>query len=174
MRCHHRRAECVSNQDDAPDPFDAIHALLEKNPAAALELLLDRATDSIKEPYAADLNHAWYVVGDIYFRQGAFALAQDSFLNSLEARSDDADSLVALANCASASGDMAVSEKYLRAALKQSESAAVLYSLGNTLFDQGKFGEALCYFKRVTASDADIYAMAQRNLERCHAMRRDR
>lgn len=174
MRCHHRRTGYVFNEAVPSDPFDAVHALLEENSAAALEQLLDRATGSIREPYAADPNHAWYVAGDIYVRQGAFALAQDCFLNSLDTRLDDVDSLVALANCASALGDTAVSEKYLRAALKQSESAAVLYSLGNALLDQGKFGEALCYFKRVAVSDSEIYAMAQRNLERCHAMRRDR
>lgn len=68
----------------------------------------------------------------------------------------------------------AVSEKHLRAALKRSESAELLFALGTMLLDQGKFGEALCYFKRVPPTEADIYPLAQRNLERCHAMRRDR
>ena len=121
-----------------------------------------------------DLNHAWYVVGDIYFQQGEFSRALDSFQKSLDDRPDDVEAMMAAANCASALGDPTLSEKYLRAALKQSESAALLYNLGNALFDQGKFGEALCYFKRVPPSDTDIYAMAQRNLDRCHAMRRDR
>ena len=124
-----------------PDRFDALHELLKKDRSAALEQLLDPASCSIKEPYAEDLNHAWYMVGDIYFKQGEFSLALESFL---------------------------------KASLKQSESAALFYNLGNALFDQGKFGEALCYFKRVAVTDSEIYAMAQRNLERCHAMRRDR
>lgn len=174
MICSHRRADDVADGDTPPDPFGAVHALLEKNPAGALEQLLDPATCSIKEPYRADLNHAWYVVGDIYFKQDDFASALESFLKSLDDRPDDVEAMMAIGNCASALGDAALSEKYLRAALKQSESAALLYNLGNALFDQGKFGEALCYFKRVKMSDADIYAMAQRNLERCHAMRRDR
>lgn len=121
-----------------------------------------------------DLNHAWYVVGDIYLRRGEIASARDCFQRSLDARTDDADAMMALAACASKLGELSDSEKYLRAALKRSESPKLLYTLGATLLDQGKFGEALCYFKRVPSSDAEIYPLAQRNLERCHAMRRDR
>lgn len=174
MRCFHRRAGCVLKDDTRPDPFDAIDALLEKNPAAALDRLLDRAANSIRGPFDADLNHAWYIVGDIYFRQGEVTAAQDCFLKSLDARSDDADTMMALASCALERGDAAESERYLRAALRRSESANLLYTLGTTLLDQGKFGEALCYFKRVSPSDSELYPMAQRNLDRCHAMRRDR
>jgi tetratricopeptide (TPR) repeat protein len=159
---------------DMPDQFDALHKLLKKDRSAALEQLLDPASCSIREPYVEDLNHAWYVVGDIYFKQDDFTPALESFLKSLDDRPDDVEAMMAIANCASELGDPALSEKYLRAALKQSESAALFYNLGNVLFDQGKFGEALCYFKRVAVSDSEIYAMAQRNLERCHAMRRDR
>ncbi len=91
-----------------------------------------------------------------------------------DARLDDADAVVALVTRASERGEVAVSEKCLRAALKRSENAKLLYALGLTLLDQGKFGEALCYFKRVPPTDREIYPLAQRNLERCHAMRRDR
>ncbi len=174
MRCSHRQAEDAANDDTPPDPFGAVHALLKDNPAGVLEQLLDPATRSIKEPYRVDLNHAWYVVGDIYFQQGEFSRALDSFQKSLHDRPDDVEAMMAAANCASELGEAALSEKYLRAALIRSENAALLYNLGNALFDQGKFGEALCYFKRVSPSDAELYPMAQRNLERCHAMRRDR
>ena len=89
-------------------------------------------------------------------------------------RLDDVDAKEALAASVSERGEAADSEKKLRAALKRSENAKLLFALGTTLLDQGKFGEALCYFKRVPPSDAEIYPLAQRNLERCHAMRRDR
>lgn len=174
MRCHDRLADDAANDDTPPDPFGAVHTLLKDNPAVALERLLDPATCSIREPYRVDLNHAWYVVGDIYFNQGKFSLAMESFLTSLDDRPDDVEAMMAIANCASEMGDAALSEKYLRAALLRSENPALLYNLGNALFDQGKFGEALCYFKRVPPSDEEIYPLAQRNLERCHAMRRDR
>lgn len=174
MRRSHRRADDVANDDTPPDPFDAVHALLKNDPAGVLEQLLDPATCLIKEPYRVDLNHAWYVVGDIHFKQGEFSLALESFLKSLDDCPDDVEAMMAIANCASELGDAALSEKYLRAALRRSEDAALLYTLGTTLLDQGKFGEALCYFKRVSPLDADIYPMAQRNLDRCHAMRRDR
>ncbi len=102
------------------------------------------------------------------FRQRAGCASNDDILP------DDADAMVTLATCASKRGEAAISEKYLRAALKRSENAKLLFALGTTLLDQGKFGEALCYFKRVPPSDEEVYPLAQRNLERCHAMRRDR
>jgi len=91
-----------------------------------------------------------------------------------DTRPSDVDAKEALATCTSERGEAAASEKNLRAALKRSESAKLLYTLGTALLDQGKFGEALCYFKRVPPTDAEIYPLAQRDLERCHAMRRDR
>lgn len=91
-----------------------------------------------------------------------------------DTRLDDVDAVVALATCASDRGDFALSERYLRAALKRSENAKLLYTLGTTLLDQGKFGEALCYFKRVSPTELELYPLARRNLERCQAMRRDR
>lgn len=103
-----------------------------------------------------------------YFQRRSGCLSED------DTRPDDADAIEARAKRASEPGEAAVSEKDLRSALKRSESAKLLYSLGLMLLDQGKFGEALCYFKRVPPTEPEFYPLAQRDLERCHAMRRDR
>lgn len=52
------------------DVFEEIHVLLKQGHLEeALCKLYNSRNDTIKPPYDDDLNHAWYAVGDIYFRK---------------------------------------------------------------------------------------------------------
>ena len=53
----------------------------------------DHETSGIKAKYADDSNHAWYVIGNSYYRLREFDLAAQAFQNAYEARSDDAEAL---------------------------------------------------------------------------------
>ncbi|MBO4304314.1 MAG: BatD family protein [Lentisphaeria bacterium] len=65
-------------------------------------------------------------------------------------------------------GDFALAENYYRSRLKKGEySGAVLYDLGNTLYRQGKYAEALCaYEKALRFSPRDPDVLENLNLVR--------
>ena len=147
------------------DPFDEIHRLSRKAQYdQALGLLLDSAGRKIRAPYDDDLNHAWYVVGDLYYKKQDFQAAAQAFDKSVAARSDDSEALMALADCYSELQMPGMAERYLRIALKYGETIALTYNLGNALFDQERFDEALLEYEKIPRSAGDLYDLAQRNI----------
>jgi len=150
-----------------PDPFEEIYRLAGDGAFdAALGKLLDEAGARLVPPFDEDVNHAWYVVGDLYFKKGDFTAAARAFDRSVADRPDDHQALVALANCYSEIGSPSLTEKYLRLALKYKNDVSLVFNLGNALFDQGKYREAIELYKIIPVDSGDIFKFSQANIRR--------
>jgi tetratricopeptide (TPR) repeat protein len=150
-----------------PDPFDEIYRLSRAGKYdAALAKLIDEDGAQLMSPYGEDLNHGWYVAGGLYYKKGNFEAAARAFDRSVADRPDDHEALMALANCYFEIKMPGLSEKYLRIALKYKESAGLLYNLGNALFDQEKYAQAIEFYQRVSEDSGEIFGLARKNIRK--------
>jgi tetratricopeptide (TPR) repeat protein len=150
------------------DPFKEIHDLLrEKQHENVLEKIYDKTRGAIRKEFQGDENHAWYIIGDIFFKQSNYEMAAHSFKKSLESREDDIEACCALANAYSELGMPDKSAACLIAGLKyKPDSSTLNYNLGNAYFDMGERERAIKHYKRVLPQHEDIYEMAQKNIKR--------
>lgn len=148
------------------DPFLDIHELLHKgNLKIALETLYNKKNGDIYKKYKSDENHAWYIIGDIFFKSGNYEMAVHSFKRALESREDDIEAYCALANSYSAMNRPEKSAYALLAALKYApQNPTINYNLGNAYFDMGRYREALEHYNKITLQHEEIYGMAQKNI----------
>jgi tetratricopeptide (TPR) repeat protein len=128
--------------------------------------MLDERGGQLLPPFDQDFNHGWYVVGDLLYRKGEFEAAARAFDRSLSDRPDDHEALMALANCYFEIGMPGLSEKYLRIALKYKESADLIYNLGNALFDQKKYAQAIKIYSKISEDSGEIFDLAQKNIRK--------
>ncbi len=154
------------------DKFDAVYKLKRagKN-KVALSLLVDQKTGRIKKPYNDDLNHAWYTVGDIYYKGKEYYKAINAFKKAFMNWSDDVESLWAIANCYSEIGKSWLTKYYLEKAIQLSgEKDGLRYNLGNALFDMGKYREAIKQYKKVRSKDKQLYKLACSNIKKAEKL----
>lgn len=147
------------------DAFGPIYKLIRAHRYdEALALLLRPDATKLERRFRSDVNHAWYLVGDIYFKKGRFKDALIAFKKALRTKPDDYQALWAIGNCYSEIEMPAIAERYFRRALtyKPAEKG-LIYNLGNALLDQGKFSEALRSFNEVCEKDKTLYRLAQKN-----------
>ena len=151
------------------DKFEKIHSLLRKDAyREALDLLYNSKTEQIKKPFSDDLNHAWYIVGDIFFKIHQLNQAIDAFEKSYRCRNEDVEALWALANCYSDLNRPKDAEKWYKKALcLDANNQKLLYNTGNSLFDQEKFEEAQYYYEKIDRDSNELYRMARKNLSAC-------
>jgi tetratricopeptide (TPR) repeat protein len=148
-----------------PDPFDEIYQLSRVGQYdAALAKLLGEDRAQLSAPYDSDLNHGWYVVGDVFYKKGEFRSAAEAFDKAIADRPDDHEALMALANCYFGLSMPEMAERYLRVALNFSDDPALIYNLGNALFDQGRNEEALAEYRRIPETAGEIYSRARKNI----------
>lgn len=161
--------------DDKPDElrasdvracFQEIYSLVRKGQyIAALDLLCDKKHERLNKRYKIDPNHAWYNVGDIFFHQGEYRRALDAFKKALRTRRDDIQALWAVGECYSEIAKPQLAERYFRKALDyQPKDKNLIYNLGNALFDQGKYQEALEQYKALRKRDGEVYELAKKNI----------
>lgn len=113
-----------------------------------IDTLLSENGTTIKSPYDIDLNHAWYLVGDAYYRQGKFQFAISAFKRAIEDWPEDKEAILALSNSYSESSLPEKSEQTLRDGLKKwPNNEQYIYNLANALFDQRKYQEAISLYK---------------------------
>lgn len=150
------------------DPFKEIHELLrQKKYEDALGKIYDKARGVINRGFRDDENHAWYIVGDLFFKSSNYEMAAHSFKKSLESREDDIEAYCALANTYSAMKMPEKSAACLIAGLKyDSDSSTLNYNLGNAYFDMGEYNKAIKHYERVLPQHEEIYAMAQKNIQK--------
>lgn len=154
------------------DPFVRVHSLMKQGRlSTALRMLLNSETNMINDAFRLDKNHAWYCVGDIFFRQKNFEAAKNAFKRSVDYRPDDEDALEAVGNCYDELKRPKLAERYFRRALdvsthtiKASERAAITFNLANALFDQGRLDEAIELYKQLTTGHVSIRKSAKKNL----------
>ena len=66
------------------DCFEDIHVLLKnKMYIDVINLVFDKKLNRINKPYDFDLNHAWYIVGDIFFKTQKYNSAISCFKKAL-------------------------------------------------------------------------------------------
>lgn len=150
------------------DCFSAIHDLLrEKKYMQVLSMLFNRQISNIESPYDSDLNHAWYIVGDIFFKQGEYEQAVSSFKKALDDWPDDVDAMLALSNCYSELNMPKKSEEVLLKAKKISPmNMSIIYNLGNSFFDQKMYQQAINMYNIVESTDENLQSLATKNIKR--------
>jgi tetratricopeptide (TPR) repeat protein len=123
---------------------------------------------SLKSEYRSDSNHAWYILGDIYFKRNRFEKAAAAFRNSIRLRPNDPEALWALGNSYSELGKPILAERCFRRALKHStkKKAEIRFNLGNALFDQRRYASAIDTYKLIRPTSKSIFRLARKNTSR--------
>ena len=122
---------------------------------------------------SSDLNHSLYKKGSTFYDAKDYRKAIISFKEALEYWPEDGEAWLALGNCYDASNKPKRAEKCFRQSLiYQTEKIRnmVLYNLGNSLYDQSLYKDAINYYSEISKSD-EIYGVAMINKKR--AIRRN-
>ncbi|MFZ6769982.1 hypothetical protein ACO0LM_23250 [Undibacterium sp. Di26W] len=148
------------------DVFDEIHLLLKKKAYdEALQLLLDSNTNNVQSRYDVDANHAWYIIGDIFYKKAEYGLATDAFKKALAHWPNDLDAMIAVGNCYSENEMLNEAENFLRESKKLfPASSTITYNLANSLFDQGKYLAAIKMYETISSEDEIIFNSSQKNI----------
>lgn len=116
---------------------------------------------------AREKNHECYVLGCKAYDANEFHKAITLFKESLEYWPEDPQAWMALGNCYSEIKRYKKAEKSYRQALAYSgnqEKENILFNLGNSLFDQGQYSEAIgCY--ELIKPGTELWRKAKRNVE---------
>ncbi len=148
------------------DVFESVHETINKGQLEiALREVLDMDLAKIRKPYTSDLNHAWYVVGNIYFELSDYSQSLRAFRSAFKS---DQQTAHAIGNCYTELGRYKMAERFFKKALSGNESnLELIYNLGNSFLDQDKFVEAMNkYIKVINSKNADenLMIMAKENL----------
>jgi len=147
------------------DGFANIYSLVRQNKIdQALSLLIYPKSFRIKKEYSGDLNHAWYVVGDLYFKKNDFELALKSFYYSLKYNKNDHYALWAIGDCFVELKKDNLAENYYKKAVNVTPDPRILYNFSNSLFDQGKYFHAISIYKSIKTDDIELRRKINRNL----------
>ena len=117
----------------------------------------------------SDPNHIAYVRGDKAFKAGRFAEAAQYFLLALEEWPEDWQAMHALGNSCCELKKPRKAEKWFRRAIELAppeEGFGLIYNLGNALFDQGRYDDAIETYQQVPHGHA-IWPRAKRNIGLC-------
>ncbi len=116
---------------------------------------------------SSELNHVSYGEGCKNFDRAEYSKAQSSFRESLRYWPEDPEAWLALGNCYNELHKPNSAEKCYRKALiycKPEDSDGYNYNLGNSLFDQEKYTEAMsCY--QLIKQKSDVFKKAQINMK---------
>ena len=149
------------------DIYYSIYTLIRKNRYLdALKDLLSEEMEKINPPFDQDLNHAWYLVGDIFYQLQRYDDAIIAFKKALDEWDSDVDAILALSNAYSSNLMPRNSEGILRRGLEiDPDNEKFKYNFGNSLFDQNRFDDAIeCY--REIKSDNELAKMARSNIRK--------
>ncbi len=150
------------------NPFELIHELLTKGQAdQALSRLINRESGQLCDVYAWDANHAWYCVGSAEFERGNYQDAARAYRKAYRADPDDVQCLIAIGNCYDALHRPKLAERIWRQVLKLEPrgrtKATAVCNLGNALFDQKRYEEAVQGYSSLLKRRDDIGRIARKN-----------
>jgi tetratricopeptide (TPR) repeat protein len=114
-----------------------------------------------------EFNDRAYTEADRLFEQGRYRDALRLFQAVAEADPSDGDAFMAIGNCWDALGKPQRAEQAFRQALAlaaPNDHPSVLFNLGNALFDQALFAEALAAYQSVP-SGIRVSESARRNAQ---------
>ncbi len=127
---------------------------------------MKRHSEKSFSPEASDHNHKVYGEGTESYKSGKYSRAINSFKEALEYWPLDPQAWFALGNCYDEVNKPRKAEKSYRKALKYSPSnkhSEIYFNLGNSLYDQKSFEEAISFYNKVSAQSI-VYEAAQKNL----------
>ncbi|MGA8205108.1 MAG: tetratricopeptide repeat protein [Woeseiaceae bacterium] len=158
------------------DIFEEIHELQrQSNHSKAIDRLLDSGANVIRKPYACDKNHAWYLVGHSYAENGEIEKALKAFRKSVNYWDEDPDAYWAIGECYSELERPRMAERYFSKALPYAalrDRPLIIYNLGNSLFDQGRFEAAIDAYRKVCRSRVPglntVRKLAKSNIKAAH------
>lgn len=122
--------------------------------------------DKSEHPESSELNQKAYSEGCAHYENRDFARAKLSFECALEYWPADPQAWFALGNCHDSMNKPARAEACYRMSLKYSAPEAlpdIYYNLGNSLFDQEKYRQAMECYVQVDAQN-NAYRAAQKNM----------
>lgn len=151
------------------DNFAPVHDLIRGGLLTqALDQLLNIDSGRVRKDFVWDKNHAWYCIGDIKYRLGDMQGAIVGFKKAFKASPQDISCLLAIGNCYDALKKPRMAEKILRQALALNptgrQKAAISVNLGNALFDQGRWLDAMECFMLPSRRRDDVGVIARKNL----------
>jgi len=123
-----------------------------------------RPNGRLAPEFRQEINHSWYVVGDILERKGDFPQALAAFKRALKDWPGDSDAMWSIADCYSEIGSFRMALKYYRmASTERPNEPGLLYNIANTLFDQGKFSEASDIYASIKTNDPLLLKKIRKN-----------
>lgn len=154
------------------DTFEKIHAIIRRGRTSeALKHLLDDTGRRIRKPYTENLNHAWYLVGDLLYKKRNHREAIDAFKKSYRNWPDDYQALWATAECYSEMKRPRIAVRYWEKAMAiAGPKDELLFNLGNAFLDAGEFSKAISYYKKVKKRTKAVYKLASKNKLRAEKM----
>ena len=149
------------------DIYSPIYNLVEKELYLdALKALLSDGLEKINPPFDQDLNHAWYLVGDIFYQLRRYVDSIIAFKKALDEWDADVDAILALSNAYSSNREPRNAEDVLRRGLEiDPDNEKFRYNLGNSLFDQKRFDEAIEYYRGIKLNNM-LAKMARSNIRK--------
>ena len=106
-----------------------------------------------------EINDAYFVLGNIYFKQRNFEQAIAAFEQALERKPDDSFCVINIANSYQMMGKPEEAERFVIDYLKKGFSDSQLYYLLGTLnYNQKKYDEAIKYYSECLSLNADSAA----------------
>ena len=113
------------------------------------------------------LNNTHYQKGDDLYKQGNYDDALLEFKKALKAWPTASDTAWAIADCYSELLKPRLAEKFYRLALDTcsiKKRASLLYNIGNALFDQRKYKDALMHYEKISKQNR-VYKQARKNIK---------
>ena len=154
------------------DTFDKLHTVIRRGRANdALRMLFDKTGRKIRKPYTDDLNHAWYLVGDILYDKRDYQKAVMAFKKSTRSRPEDYQALWATAECYSEMKRPRIAVRYWEKAISIAGAKdELVFNLGNAFFDLSEFKKAISCYDKVAKRSKVIHKMAENNKLRARKM----
>lgn len=150
--------------------FGRIHALMRRGRnGEALAKLLDDTGRRIRKPYTENLNHAWYLIGEILYETENYLEAIKAYQKSYRNWSDDYQALWGVAECYSEMKRPRIAVRYWEKALSLAgHKDELIYNLGNAFFDLGEFAKAISCYVKVRKRSPSVYKLAAKNKRRAN------
>jgi|JI10StandDraft_1071094.scaffolds.fasta_scaffold1289487_1 tetratricopeptide (TPR) repeat protein len=152
------------------DIFQSVHKYLKTGKyGSVLGMLFEPNGKILRMRYRSDRsdeNHAWYLVGDIYFRRKDYRRAARAFKHSLRCYPYDGDALWALGDCYSEVNRPTLAEQYYRKAMRycgRNNKAMLLFNLANSFLDQGKFYRSICLYRLIPRHNKELARRVDKN-----------
>lgn len=124
--------------------------------------------------FSHDMNHFYYVVGDILFKMKRYKEAKIAFKKAVTNWPKDAQALFAIAHCCELLKQPGTAMKWYSRSLASKYSAEAAYNFANLLLDSGRETEAWLILSRIQSADPSLVKQARTNAQIAKEKLRDK